>query len=299
MMRYLPQLLLILTTLFWAGNFVVARAMHLALPPLSLSFWRWLLALIILLPWVAPKLLAERALLFKHWKILLLLAVLGVVNFNTFIYLGLQYTTATNATLLQSVVPSVVMLLAVLLLGQTISKLQLAGLALSLLGVLCIVLRGDLTQLLNVQINRGDLWVLAAMLSWALYTVALNWRPVALSKSALLGSTVLVGTLVLLPVYLWELGQGQRIALVADNLLVLGYVAIFPSVLAYFFWNYGVEKLGAPSAGLFVYLMPVFGMILSMLFLNEQPALFHLFGFVLVLAGMLLATHRRPVPKQV
>tara|TARA_R110001583_G_scaffold5084_2_gene28050 strand:- start:1317 stop:2216 length:900 start_codon:yes stop_codon:yes gene_type:complete len=299
MMRYLPQLLLILTTLFWAGNFVVARAMHLALPPLSLSFWRWLLALIILLPWVAPKLLAERALLFKHWKILLLLAVLGVVNFNTFIYLGLQYTTATNATLLQSVVPSVVMLLAVLLLGQTISKLQLAGLALSLLGVLCIVLRGDLTQLLNVQINRGDLWVLAAMLSWALYTVALNWRPVALSKSALLGSTVLVGTLVLLPVYLWELGQGQRIALVADNLLVLGYVAIFPSVLAYFFWNYGVEKLGAPSAGLFVYLMPVFGMILSMLFLNEQPALFHLFGFVLVLAGMLLATRRRPVPKQV
>lgn len=299
MMRYLPQLLLILTTLFWAGNFVVARAMHLTLPPLSLSFWRWLLALIILLPWVAPKLLAERALLFKHWKILLLLAVLGVVNFNTFIYLGLQYTTATNATLLQSVVPSVVMLLAVLLLGQTISKLQLAGLALSLLGVLCIVLRGDLTQLLNVQINRGDLWVLAAMLSWALYTVALNWRPVALSKSALLGSTVLVGTLVLLPVYLWELGQGQRIALVADNLLVLGYVAIFPSVLAYFFWNYGVEKLGAPSAGLFVYLMPVFGMILSMLFLNEQPALFHLFGFVLVLAGMLLATRRRPVPKQV
>ncbi|MFT5721180.1 MAG: drug/metabolite transporter (DMT)-like permease, partial [Motiliproteus sp.] len=228
MSRYLPQLLLVLTTLFWAGNFVVARATHLSMPPLSLSFWRWLLALLILLPWVAPKLISERALLFKHWKILLLLSVLGVVNFNSFIYLGLQYTTATNATLLQSVVPSLVMLLAVFLLGQRISRLQASGLALSLLGVLCIVLRGDLTQLLNLQINRGDLWVLTGMLSWSLYTVALHWRPTALSKTALLGSTILTGTLVLLPLYLWEFGQGQRIALVAENLLTLGYVAIFP-----------------------------------------------------------------------
>ncbi len=292
MMRFVPHLLLVLTTLFWAGNFVVARATHLTLPPLSLSFWRWLLALLVLLPWVAPRLYAERALLFKHWKILLLLSVLGVVNFNTFIYLGLQYTTATNATLLQSVVPSVVMLLAVLLLGQAINRLQAAGLALSLLGVVCIVLRGDLTQLLQLQVNRGDLWVLVGMFSWALYTVALNWRPVALSNAALLGSTVLAGCLVLLPLYLWELGQGLRIALVADNLMVLGYVAVFPSVLAYFFWNYGVAKLGAPRAGLFIYLLPVFGTLLSMLFLGEQPALFHLYGFALVFIGMLLATRR-------
>ncbi|MFT6915887.1 MAG: drug/metabolite transporter (DMT)-like permease [Motiliproteus sp.] len=298
MSRYLPQLLLVLTTLFWAGNFVVARATHLSMPPLSLSFWRWLLALLILLPWVAPKLVSERALIFKHWKILLLLSVLGVVNFNSFIYLGLQYTTATNATLLQSVVPSLVMLLAVFLLGQKISRLQAVGLALSLLGVLCIVLRGDLTQLLNLEINRGDLWVLTGMLSWSLYTVALHWRPVALSKGALLGSTILTGTLVLLPVYLWELGQGLRIALVSENLLALGYVAIFPSVMAYFFWNYGVEKLGAPRAGLFIYLLPVFGTTLSMLFLGEQPALYHLFGFALVLAGMLLAIRHRPEPKQ-
>ncbi|MEH6823195.1 MAG: DMT family transporter [Motiliproteus sp.] len=293
MMRFVPHLLLVLTTLFWAGNFVVARAMHLSLPPLSLSFWRWLLALVVLLPWVAPRLYAERALLLKHWKILLLLSVLGVVNFNTFIYLGLQYTTATNATLLQSIVPSVVMLLAVLFLGQAINRLQAAGLALSLLGVVCIVLRGDLTQLLQLQLNRGDLWVLTGMFSWSLYTVALNWRPVALTKTALLGSTVLVGCLVLLPFYLWELGQGLRIALVADNLMVLGYVAVFPSVLAYFFWNYGVAKLGAPSAGLFIYLMPVFGTLLSMLFLGEQPELFHLYGFALVLTGMLLATRSR------
>lgn len=138
--------------------------------------------------------------------------------------------------------------------------------------------------------------MLAAVLSWALYTVALNWRPLALSKTALLGGTVLIGTLVLLPVYLWEFSQGQRIAWETNNLLVLGYVALFPSVLAYFFWNFGVEKLGAPKAGLFIYLMPVFGMLLSMLFLGEQPALFHLFGFVLVLAGMLLANRGAKVP---
>ncbi|WP_421861943.1 DMT family transporter [Motiliproteus sp.] len=291
MERYLPQLLLVLTTLFWSGNFVVARLMHQSMPPLSLSFWRWMLALLILLPWVWPKMRAEQVQLRRHWRLLLLLAVLGVANFNSFVYIGLQSTTATNATLLQSVLPATVVALSVLLLGIRIRPLQLVGLLLSLSGVACIVLQGRLEQLAALQFNRGDLWILAAMLSWATYTVALRWRPETISALALLGSTVAIGALVILPFYLWELlVQGRGFELVPGNLATLGYVALFPSVLAYFFWNYGVARLGAARAGLYINLMPIFGMGLSILFLDEQPEGYHLLGLTLVLGGILLAS---------
>ena len=185
--------------------------------------------------------------------------------------------------------------LSVVLLGLRLSALQVMGLVLSLGGAAMIVLRGDPSQLLALQLNRGDLWILAAVLSWASYTVALKWRPDGVSALALLGATVMIGVVALLPFYLWELLVLERsFALVQGNLLTLAYVAVFPSVLAYFFWNYGVEQIGAAKAGLFINLMPLFGMGLSMLFLGEQPAWFHLVGLLLVLSGIVLAGRNRP-----
>jgi len=288
----MAHLLLVLTTLFWSGNFVLARATHLDIPPLTLAFLRWGLALLILLPWVAPALWRERQLLRQHWKMLLLLAWLGVANFNSFVYLGLQQTTATNATLLQSAVPVVILLLSTAL-GQPLRWVQLGAIGVSLTGVMLIISRGDLPALLQLAVNPGDLWILAAVVTWSLYTVALRWRPQRLSARALLGSTIALGVLMLLPFLLWEQGQGGQINWHRGTLLTIGYMALFPSVLAYFFWNYGVATLGAPRAGLYIHLMPVFGLLLSVLFLGERVLPFNLLGIALIFTGIYLATGRQ------
>ncbi|OMH38198.1 DMT family transporter [Motiliproteus sp. MSK22-1] len=286
----MAYLLLVLTTLFWSGNFVLARAMHLDMPPISMAFWRWLIAMLILLPWVMPKIWAERTVIRQHGGILVLLSVLGVVNFNTFIYLGLQNTTAVNATLLQSAVPVVILLLSRFVLKLQISRNQYLGICVSLVGVLMIISKGEFSILSSMQINRGDVWVLGAVFSWAFYTIALRWRPQALSGLALLGCNVIVGVILLLPLYLWETQTGRLIEWHQANLAVVAYMAIFPSILAYIFWNRGVQELGAAKAGLFVHLMPVFGLLLSVVFLGEHVRGFHLLGISLIFAGIYLST---------
>ena len=172
-----PYLLLVLTTLFWSGNFVLGRAVHAVFTPFTLSFWRWAVALAILLPFVWSSLRRQKPLLRRHGPILFLLSVLGVVNFNTFVYIGLQSTTATNAVIMLSVTPVLIVALSFLLLRQTVTGWQALGIAVSLAGVLVIVGRGELQSLLARRFNFGDLWILAAVFSWALYSVCLRWRP--------------------------------------------------------------------------------------------------------------------------
>ncbi|MCW8884290.1 MAG: DMT family transporter [Motiliproteus sp.] len=294
----MAYLLLVLTTLFWSGNFVLARAMHLEMPPVSMAFWRWFVALLILLPWVLPTMWRQHQLIKTHFPYLLLLAVLGVANFNTFVYQGLQITTALNAALLQSAIPIVILVLSSLVLKLKVTIGQCLGIMVSMSGVFTIVSQGNLDTLLQLQINRGDAWILGAVLTWALYSIALKWRPENLQSNTLLGVTVLMGVLVLLPFYLWEQKDLPAIQWHQDNLLMIGYMALFPSVLAYFFWNRGVAELGAAKAGLFIHLMPVFGLILSVIFLGESVRAFHLLGIGLIFSGIYLATKMAMPPKK-
>ncbi len=281
-----PYLLLTLTALFWSGNFVLARAVHAEIPPLALSFWRWLLALLILLPLAGPRLWRQWPIARAAWRPLLLLAAFGVAAFNSFVYLGLQHTTATNAVLLQSAIPVLIIALSWLFLGQRLAALQFLGLLVSLLGVGVIVFHGDLQRLQLLGFNRGDLLVMAAVISWAVYSVLLRYRPAELSALAFLLAIVALGVLLISPFYLWELAAGKGFALTLPNLLSVGYVGIFPSVLAYIFWNYGVDRVGASKAGLFIHLMPVFGILLSVVFLGERIRFFHFVGIVLIFLGI-------------
>lgn len=289
-----PYLLLVLTTLFWAGNYVLGRAVHTVFTPFALSFWRWAVALVILLPFVWASLREQRALLRRHWPILLLLSVLGVVNFNTFVYIGLQRTTATNALITLSITPVLIVGLSFLLLRQTVSKWQALGILVSLVGVLVIVGRGDLHALLARQINPGDLWALAAVLSWALYSVCLRWRPAELKPLNFQATTMLLGLLILGPLYVWDLAQGHAIAFNATTVGSILYLALLPSILAYVFWNRAVAELGANRCGQFLHLMPAFGAVLSMIFLGERLYAFHAVGVVLIALGIWLATVYRP-----
>jgi drug/metabolite transporter (DMT)-like permease len=285
-----PYLLLTLAQLFWAGNFVLGRALHDTIPPIALSFWRWAVALVIVLPFALPRLPGQMGELRRHWLILSLLGVLGVTNFNTFVYLGLQTTTATNAVLLVSTTPVLIVLLSFLMLGQRVRTLQVLGIFLSLAGVIVIVARGDSAVLARLEINTGDGWVMAAVASWAIYSVCLRWRPARIDPLVLLSATMVAGLLPLLPLYLWELPRTGGFDLDRVTIAAVVYVALFPSILAYVFWNQGVAALGPNRTGQLLHLMPVFGTLLSMLFLGERMAIFHLAGVGLIASGLALAS---------
>jgi len=285
-----PYLLAALAPLLWSGNFILGRALNQTIPPIALSFWRWAVALLIVLPFALPLLRGQWGLVRRHWVVPSLLAVLGVTNFNTSVYLGLQTTTVTNAVLLVSTTPVLIVFLSFLLLRQRVSPRQGAGILLSLAGVAVIVARGDLQALVALRLNGGDLWVLGAVASWALYSVCLRWRPAGLDPLAFLTATMVIGLVPLLPLYLWELGRGLRFEVDAVTLGAIGYIALFPSVLAYVLWNRAVAELGANRTGQLLHLMPAFGAVLAIPLLGERMHGFHLAGIGLIAAGIALPT---------
>jgi drug/metabolite transporter (DMT)-like permease len=279
-----------LPPLFWAGNFVLARALHADIPPIALSFWRWAIALLVLLPFTYSELWRQRALLRIHWPVLTLFALLGVTSYNTFAYLGLQHTTATNGVLLTSVTPVVILALSVVFFRTPLRIAQLIGILLSFAGVVLIATEGRLRMLGELQLNRGDLWILAASLDWALYSVFLRWRPAELEPKTFLAAMIAIGLLPLTGLYAWDLASGHRFEPNASNLAAIGYVAVFPSVLAYVFWNRAVAEMGPNRTGQYMHLMPIFGAVLAVLLLGERLHAYHLLGALIIAAGIALAT---------
>jgi drug/metabolite transporter (DMT)-like permease len=292
MMRFprSPYLLLVMSSLIWSGNFVVGRGLRGAVPPITLAFWRWTVALAILLPLSWSLLRRQWPLLRRNGRILALNGLLGVAGFNTLLYIALQSTTATNALLIDSTIPVFIALLSWLFGEGALTRRQLLGVLVSLAGVITIICRADMHSLVSFQVNRGDLWVLLAVVCWALYTVLLRRLPAGAHSLAVLTVMVVAGLAGLVPFYLWELGQGGRVLLTAPVVGGLAYVGLFASVLAFIMWNRAVQQVGPNRAGLFVHLMPLFGTILSVLFLGESFHLFHLSGMALIFSGIYLAT---------
>lgn len=286
-------MLLAATTLFWAGNWVIARGIQGQMSPVAMAFWRWLGALVILLPFVAGPIAREWRTILRSWKVMGVLAVLGVGAFNTLSYTGLKYTTAVNGVLLNSIVPMLIIAINVIFLRGRLLARQAAGVVVAFAGVLFIVARGELATLLALELNPGDAWVLAAMMSWALYTVCLRWRPRELSSAAFTGSLIAIGVGVLLPVFAWDYGSGERTQWSLVTLGAVGYFALFPSVLAYFFWNAAVARVGGERAGTFLYLLPLFGAFLAWAFLGETLHRYHYAGAGLIFAGLFIITRRR------
>ncbi len=282
-------LLLILTTLFWSGNFVLARATHASIPPLTLSFARWAIALMVLLPFGAAPAWRERARWLPHWRRLVLLGVLGIAGFNSLVYLGVQSTTATNAVLMNSFIPILIVLIGALFFGMQAGARQLAAIALSFVGVLMIVAHGDPLRLMRLDINHGDLIVFGAMVAWALYTLLLRGLPATLNRLGLLTVLVAIGLCAITPFFLAEFASGARAPLNATTLVTFAYVGTLPSLAAYYFYTLGVARVGAARAGSFIHLMPMFGALLSVVFLGEAFRAYHAVGFALILAGVWLA----------
>ncbi|HEY9530797.1 MAG TPA: DMT family transporter [Burkholderiales bacterium] len=284
--------MLALANLLWAGNWVTGRALGEVFDPVSLNFWRWTLASLILLPFALPALVAKRAILRRDAGILLVLAFFGVALFQTMVYQGLRTTTAVNAVLLNSSLPLFMLLCSWALEGERPSGRQIAGMLVSLAGILVIVSRGELERLRQVELHAGDAWILLAMPVWGIYSVLLKRRPSELGGSPFLLAISAAGALMLAPLYAAQaIAVPPRWPSPAEAIGVL-YIALAASVLAFAFWNRGVAVVGANAAGFTIHLLPAFGTVLAILLLDESFAGFHAAGFVIILCGVFLATRR-------
>ena len=286
----MPYLLLTLTVLFWSGNFVLGRGVHDVIPPIAMSFWRWAIALMIILPFAVKPLKSQWVLIRSHWKIITILAIFSVTIFNSFIYLALQSTMAVNAILVNAMTPIFIVLFSWILFKDRITLLQTGGVIISFFGLLWIISNGNLKNLMPFQFVRGDLWTLSAAMSWAMYTILLRKRPDKLDPICFLTSIIIIGLLFLFPFYLWEIHTGAIIQLTMTSVISVLYVAVFPSVLAFLFWNRAVEMIGATKAGIFIHLMPVFGAIMAYIFLGERLRSYHIAGICLIFSGIYLTT---------
>ena len=292
-----PYLLLILTNLFWSGNMVVGRAIRGEVPPLSLAFWRWAIALALTLPLALPHLRAQWPLLKRGWRAIVALGLLGVGGYNTLAYVALQYTAATNAVLLNSFIPIATIALSWAFLNKRLHGVEWLGVLISLAGVTMIVARGELATLAGLTLNSGDLWMLAAVFVWAFYTIGLQWRPAGVDPMLMLAAFTSVGLLALAPAYAWEIAQGRQIQLTPAALAGIAYTGILPAFIGYVFYNRAVGEVGASKASLFIHLMPVFGTLLSAIFLGEVPQTYHFAGIALIFVGIFLTTSLKFKPR--
>jgi drug/metabolite transporter (DMT)-like permease len=284
-------LLLSLTSLFWSGNVVLGRFVAAYIPPITLSVIRWSGAFVILLPFAARHLARDWPLIRRHAGLLTLLALTGFSAYNTMAYYGLHFTTAINGLLLQSVAPLFVAVWSFVLFRDRLSVRQAIGILLSLAGVVVIVCRGSLEILLAIAFNRGDLWFVVALLVYAFYAAMLRVRP-PIHPLSFLAVGMGGGALLLLPAMALEIAAGQSMVFDYVTALSLLYVCIFPSLLGYLFLNRGIELVGANRAAPFIHLVPVFGSVLAIALLGERLQFFHAVGYLLVLAGITLATRR-------
>lgn len=288
--------LLCLTMLFWAGNSIAGRAMAGVVPPMTLSFWRWVLALALITPFAWRHLKADRAEIIRSWPMMLTLSATGVASFGALLYLGLETTTALNSLLMQAAIPPLILLFGLIVLKERTTWAQTAGVALSLLGVLVVIAQGRPWDLLHLDIHPGDGLVLVGVVLYAVYSLLLRRKP-PVHPLSLLWITMALSVLLLAPAYGWELAQGRTFTPTPQALAGLAYVAVFPSFLAYLFFNRGVELLGPARAGHFMHLMPVFGSVLAVALLGEAFHGFHAVGVALIGAGILLASLKKGVAR--
>ena len=280
-------LLLIFPPLFWAGNVVLARGVADLIPPVAMSFWRWAIALALLLPFTWKHVLRDWSGIKEGWKNILLVGLLGISSFNTLLYTAAQTTTAINISLTQSMMPAVIVLISFFLYRERVTRLQMLAVSLCIVGAGYIVMHGEWQRLQQLSFVEGDLIMLLAVCLYALYSVLLRNRP-AIHPMSFLTTTFAVGVVTLLPLYLWELGRVAPLQLSGPVIVSLLYVGLFPSIAAYLCWNRGIALIGANRAGLYINLIPLFAALMAILFLGERFQRYHLLGMVFICSGLIL-----------
>ena len=285
-------LLLIFSSLFWSGNFLTAKlAYNYNLSPLKLSFFRWLLAFVIIFPFTYNDIFSNYSLFKKNLTKIIILSILGVTIFNSFTYIALTSTIVINASIMGSIAPLLIIFFSWLILNTKSSYSQFFGILLSILGVIFIIIKGKFINLIDLNFTPGDIWMLIAVISWGLYSVLLKKLDKSLPQIATLTVMIFFGSIFIFPFYFLESLSYGFFPNKLSDLLMISYVAIFAGIFAFLFWNKGVSLIGANRAGVFLHLIPIFSSVWAILFLNESFSLFHIFGILFIVIGIFLANY--------
>ena len=282
---------LVLCTLFWAGNFIVGKVASLfEIPPFSLNFYRWLIAFIILFPFTYTKITENFHEIKKKIIPLSIMGFTSITIFNSVVYYSLDFTQVLNGVLMISTIPVLIIFFSSCFTNEKIKINQILGVITSLIGVLIIITKFQLNTLLSLNLNKGDLWILVAMISWATYSIMVKEKKINLDPLALLQTLIFIGLIFLIPFYLYELHNAQYLKLNIPVLLTVGYVVIFAGIGAYIFWIGAIKIIGPSRSGVFLHLMPVFSSLMAIFLLGERLANFHIFGALFILTGIIVST---------
>lgn len=291
MKRIPPHILLILATMLWGGNFVIGRAVAAEISPFTLAFFRWIVALLTFLPIAWPSLRRDWVNIKQHFGIVLLMSFTGVATFNTLVYIALHYTSAINASLMNSTTPIVIFLLSLIFIREKLSGRQWLGAIISFIGVLFIVSQGSITLLMSLSFNLGDLIMLAAVLSWGIYSLLVKQYADRLPGNATFLVTIIIGMIMLLPFFLYEwVSTPVPVVWSLHTIGAILYIGVLASIVAFLSWNKGVIQLGASQAGIFLNFIPLFATIFAIVFIGETIQISQLFGAIFVISGVYLTT---------
>ncbi len=289
----LAYILLVLTTLFWSGNFIVGKAAStFQIPPFSLNFYRWLFAGLILLPFTLNEIIKKKDYIFRNIGFFIILGITSITIFNSTVYYSLYYMQVISGVLMISTIPVWIMFISSILGIEKTNKFQILGVILSLLGVLFIITKSNIDVIRNLDFNRGDLIMATGMFAWALYSALLKKKTYEISQITLLEVVIITGLIFLIPIYVLEMYFGNQIEIGKPFILTLSYVVLFPGLASFFFWIKGISIIGANRAGVFLHLMPVFGSIMAILLFNEKFMIYHLLGAVFIIAGITLSNKK-------
>ena len=290
----LAYLLLILTTFFWSGNFIVGKAASIyQIPPFSLNFYRWLFAFLILLPFTFKEILVNKKYIIDNIGFFIILGITSITIFNSIVYYSLYYTQVISGVLMISTIPVWIMFIASILNIEKTNLFQIIGVILSLTGVLFIITKADIELIKSLNFNKGDLSMVVAMFSWAIYSALLKKKTYEVSQIALLEVIIICGLLFLIPVYFIEMSLGNSIIIGKPFILTLAYVVLFPGIFAFLFWIKGIAIIGANRAGVFLHLMPIFGALMAMIIFGEKFMFYHFLGAIFIIAGITLSNKNK------
>ena len=290
----LAYVLLVLTTLFWSGNFIVGKSASMyEIPPFSLNFYRWFFAGLILFPFTFNEILNKKNYILDNIGFFIILGITSITIFNSIVYYSLYYTQVISGVLMISTIPVWIIFISTILKIEKSNSFQIFGVILSLTGVIFIITKADLRLIKNLEFNKGDLTMVIAMFAWALYSALLKKKKYEISQIALLQVVIISGLVFLVPIYFIEMSLGNLITLDKPFYLTLAYVVIFPGLASFFFWIKGISIIGANRAGVFLHLMPIFGAIMAIIIFDEKFMFYHFLGALFIIAGITLSNKNR------
>jgi len=289
----IAYIFLVLATLFWSGNFIVGKAASLfEIPPFTLNFYRWTFAWLILAPFTLPEIIKKKNYILDNVRLIVILGITSITIFNSIVYYSLNFTQVISGVLMISTIPVMIIFFCWLFKIEKTNIYQVLGVIFSLLGVFVIITKADLKILTNLNFNKGDLWMVVAMFSWAMYSALLRKKKFELSQLTLLQIIISAGLVFLLPAYLIEIALGYKLNIHLPFILTLSYVVLFPGLASFIFWIKGISIIGSNRSGIFLHLMPIFSATLAILIFNESFMQYHLIGAILIIIGIVLSSKK-------